>query len=303
MTHHQQTWSCQPRITFQDTNVVGNVYFLTFFRWQAECRDHWLRSARPDLWQRVRSGEQRLLLRHWETRFEDSFGATIGDHVEVIISVSEGIDETITVTTEVFKQGYGGPIRIASGKMAFTTREDLIPPHNDHCAGPCYSYTATTAAQLSCSALELLGWQGKCRELFLEDHAAGILNRVANRDLILQTTTASLDMLQLPPEATDQVRIEMRLESLKCGQMGVRFDYFADRSYGLPIRFAKGSQKMSSKHQSGPAVVPCPFPADLLLALRKFTQSEKLLGKINDILCFSSAQQTEVAAMLSPVNK
>ena len=301
LSSHSHTFA--PRVTFQDTNVVGNVYFLTFFRWQAECCDEWLRSNRPDLWQRVRSGDQQLLVSHWETRFEDSFGATIGDHVEVAISVSEDIDDTITATTEVFKQGEAGPIRIASGKMAFTTMEDLTPPDNDHPAGPCYSYTATTATRPNCSALELLGWQGKCRELFLEDHATDTLNRVANRDLILQTTTASLDMLQLPPEGTDQVRVEMRLETLKCGQMGVRFDYFVDLPRGQPIRFAKGSQKMSSKHQSGLAVGPCPFPADLLLALRKFTQSELLLGKIDDILCFSSAQHPDFADTLSPVEK
>lgn len=303
MPSKRDVYTCSPRITFQDTNVVGNVYFLTFFRWQAECRDYWLRSVQPELWQRVRSGEQQLLVTHWETRFEDAFGATIGDRVEVTTTTSEGIDEFIAATTEVLKQSDRGPTRIASGRMAITLRDDLTPPHNDHPTGPCYSYTASTVTALSCSALELLGWQGKCRELFLDEHAASTLNRVANRDLILQTTSASLDMLQLPREPIDQVRVEMRLETLKCGQMGVRFDYFAVVPHGQPIRFAKGSQKMSSKHQSGPAVVPCPFPAELLLALRQFTQSELLLGKIDDILCFSSAQQAEVAATLSPMKK
>ena len=277
-----------PRITFQDTNVVGNVYFLTFFRWQAECRDRWLRSSRPDLWQQVRSGEQQLLVTHWETRFEDSFGATIGDRVEVAISTSEANDDTITATTEVFKQVDGGPTRIAAGKMSFATSANLIAVHNDAPVGPCYSFTATTPVGLICSTLELLGWQGKCRELFLEDHAAVTLVRVANRDLLLQTTSASISMLRMPPRATDQVRIEMRLESLKCGKIGVRFDYFSDHPTRQPIRFAKGHQWMSSKHLYRQSVVPCPVPDDLLLALRQFTLSHPLLERIDDIITFSA---------------
>jgi enediyne biosynthesis thioesterase len=34
-------------VTFQDTNVVGNVYFACFVAWQGACREHFLRDRAP----------------------------------------------------------------------------------------------------------------------------------------------------------------------------------------------------------------------------------------------------------------
>lgn len=35
--------------TFEDSNVVGNVYFANYVRWQGHCREHFLREEAPEI--------------------------------------------------------------------------------------------------------------------------------------------------------------------------------------------------------------------------------------------------------------
>jgi enediyne biosynthesis thioesterase len=274
--------SYRPRITFQDTNVVGNVYFLNFFRWQADCRDQWLRTARPELWAAIRRGEKQLYCTNWCTKFENPFGATIGDDVEVNASICESHDDLMCATGI-------GPTRIAKGTFSIALSQRHLPASQDFPVGPCYSYIRAGTGGMHHNSIDLLGLQGKCRELFLADFAANTLRMVATQELVLQTTEASLDLLQHPLILTDLYRIEMRLDSdprqLKWGQMQVRFDYFAISENGTECRFAVGRQRMSSKHKSGESVVPFPFSTELLLALRKFSDSPEVLAKIDRLLC------------------
>lgn len=43
-------------VTFQDTNVAGNVYFATYFRWQGVCRELFLASLYPEAREHLRMG-------------------------------------------------------------------------------------------------------------------------------------------------------------------------------------------------------------------------------------------------------
>jgi enediyne biosynthesis thioesterase len=276
--------SYRPRITFQDTNVVGNVYFLTFFRWQAECRDEWLREYRPDVWDAIRSGESPLILTQWSTRFDDPFGATVGDDIEVSMEFDE-TDGQGGASATIARLSDKGRENIGSGSMHFLAAHQLLSQQHEMPQGPCYEFTATCPRRSDVNPLDLLAWQGKCRELFLADHAPDALRRVANRQLALQTTSASLEILEL---LIDEVRVEMRLQDIKCGQMSVRFDYFAQSSE-REIPFAKGNQRMSSKRCSDKGIVPCPLPDDILHALESFTDSELMLQKIGNILGFNKS--------------
>jgi acyl-CoA thioesterase FadM len=293
------THTTVPRVTFQDTNIVGNVYFLTFFRWQSECRDAWLRSAMPDVWDRLRTGDARLHVSHWSNRFEDAFGATIGDRISVDLHVQSQDQsqdqDRVLLSMEVFRHDGQSRSRLAFGSMTLridldssdTTRE-LDDSHLDTQVGPSYVMRLQTPVDRDLQAIDLLSWQGKCRELFLEDQTASIMHMVTQRELILQTTSASLDWSRQVPERDQAVRVEMRLESLKCGQMGVSFHYAIDQpgeSQGVP--FAIGHQSMSSKHMAGSNLLPCPLPSELLHALREYTHLPRLISKIEDILRFA----------------
>jgi enediyne biosynthesis thioesterase len=289
------THTTLPRITFQDTNIVGNVYFLTFFRWQSECRDAWLRSAMPDVWETWRCGDARLHVSAWSNRFEDAFGATIGDRISVTSHVLNQDQGSVLLSMEVLKHDGQSSSRLASGSMKFHIESDTFDAEHQQGAsridtqdGPSYAMRLRTPVDHDLQAIDLLSWQGKCRELFLEDQTDSIMRQVTQRELILQTTTASLDWTGPVPERDQAVRVEMRLESLKCGQMGVSFNYAIDEPGELlGVSFATGHQSMSSKHMAGSNLLPCPLPSDLLQALREYTHLPRLISKIEDILRFA----------------
>lgn len=232
--------TCRPRITFQDTNVVGNVYFLTFLRWQAECRDQWLRLARPELWDAIRTGESPLAVIHWSTRFDDPVGATVGDDVRVSMEIEE-LENGYCALATIARISASGTEKIGSGKMRFTTSapDSLAQYEELYCR--CYEFTATCPRISELNPHDLIAWQGKCRELFLADHAPRTLQQVASRQLALQTTSASLEILQIPSFAPDEVHVEMRLTDIKGGQIAVQFDYFAQLN-GQILPFATGQQ-------------------------------------------------------------
>ncbi|MCF7962860.1 MAG: hypothetical protein K9M08_19145 [Pirellula sp.] len=276
--------SYRPRITFQDTNVVGNVYFLTFFRWQAECRDLWLRENDPELWHSIRRGESPLIATHWSTRFDDPIGATIGDDVSVSMEFDEN-EHQYAASATIERITENGAETIGKGSMRFQTSSAYSHAHNESPSGPFYEFTIMCPRISVLNPLDLFAWQGKCRELFLEDHVPESLGRVANRQLALQTTSASVELHQTPP-LLDEVRIEMRLDEIKCGQLGVRFDYFA-LSENEQVAFATGHQRMSSKRYVGSGIVPCPLPTDMLRALQSFTDSKRMLDKIENIIEFA----------------
>ncbi|MEI8214042.1 MAG: hypothetical protein WCI02_17960 [Planctomycetota bacterium] len=293
MITRSQIQTIHPRVTFQDTNIVGNVYYLNFFRWQLECRDEWLRLHRPEVWSAVQAGRSILRIVHWSNRFEDPFGATIGDSLSVAFNVTAEEDHSESARVEVFRHFEETVSRLAAGVMSFEflEHESSVPiahPDEDE-DGSCYTMHVTSPIERDLSAMDLIAWQGKCREMFLEDQASEILHQVISRQLVLQTTTASLDWTGECPSRGQRIRVEMRLQSLKCGQMGVRFHYFEDSDAKSKRAFAVGEQSMSSKHSLGDSIAPCPLPKELVLALKAYTDSPRLKAKIDDILAFAAA--------------
>ena len=179
------THTTVPRVTFQDTNIVGNVYFLTFFRWQSECRDAWLRSAMPDVWDRLRTGDARLHVSNWSNRFEDAFGATIGDRISVTLQAQNQDQDSVLLSMEVFRHDGLSRSRLASGSMTLRidldrsdTKHELGDNQLDTQVGPSYVMRLQTPVDHDLQAIDLLSWQGKCRELFLEDQTASIMHMV-----------------------------------------------------------------------------------------------------------------------------
>lgn len=49
------------RVTFDETNLVGNVYFAHYLHWQGHCRESFLADHAPGVLHDVRSGELALV--------------------------------------------------------------------------------------------------------------------------------------------------------------------------------------------------------------------------------------------------
>ena len=62
-------------VTFEETNLVGNVYFSNYFVWQGMCRELFLRDLAPQALADLRSGAVRLVTAHASCDFSDEFAA------------------------------------------------------------------------------------------------------------------------------------------------------------------------------------------------------------------------------------
>jgi enediyne biosynthesis thioesterase len=111
-------------------------------------------------------------------------------------------------------------------------------------------------------------WQGRCREMFLREHAPEILAQLSN-GLVLSTMRCSCEYLT-EVSAFDQIRIRMRLGELRQNRMTLLFDYVRGTT-GREEVVAKGEQQIACMRRDGAKLAPIPVPEALRSALAAFT--------------------------------
>lgn len=112
-----------------------------------------------------------------------------------------------------------------------------------------------------------LRWQGRCREMFLRDHAPELLAELAG-DLALVTTRVTCDYFA-ELTAFDEVIVRMRLGEVVQNRIGMRFEYWRDAN-GKEELVARGEQEVACMRREGGRVVPAPIPLVLREALRAY---------------------------------
>jgi enediyne biosynthesis thioesterase len=117
-----------------------------------------------------------------------------------------------------------------------------------------------------------LRWQGRCREMFLRDHAPGILDDL-KQGLALATVRCSCDYF-LELEAFDELLIRMRLGEVVQNRITLRFEYFRLSDRGEEL-VARGEQQVACMRRQGKETVPTPIPPALREALRPYVEVEK----------------------------
>jgi enediyne biosynthesis thioesterase len=112
-------------------------------------------------------------------------------------------------------------------------------------------------------------WQGRCREMFLRDHAPSVLEQIAS-GLCLVTTRCSCEYLQ-EVSAFDQIIVRMRLGALAQNRMTLHFEYCRARSDGdAEALVARGEQQIAFMRREGESMAATAIPDELLTALRHF---------------------------------
>jgi enediyne biosynthesis thioesterase len=110
-------------------------------------------------------------------------------------------------------------------------------------------------------------WQGRCRELFLRDHAADVLDAL-KQDLALVTTHVSCTYLA-ELSAFDEVIIRMRLAALAQNHVTMQFEYWRQSSHGEEL-IGRGEQQVACMRRSGDKLAPVRFPDSLRTALSMY---------------------------------
>lgn len=118
-----------------------------------------------------------------------------------------------------------------------------------------------------------LRWQGRCREMFLRDHAPGVLAELAH-GLVLATVHCSCDYLA-ELSVFDELVLRMRLGGLTQSRITLLFEYWrvAPPPGGEEL-VARGEQQVACMRREGDRTVPAPVPAVLREALAPFAGTE-----------------------------
>jgi enediyne core biosynthesis thioesterase len=109
-------------------------------------------------------------------------------------------------------------------------------------------------------------WQGRCREMFLLEHAPSVLDDLRD-DLKLFTIKAECEYLS-EVSAFDELSIRMRLEDLTQTQIGFAFDYVRVRG-GAQDLVARGRQRVACMRGANGATVPARVPEELRRTLER----------------------------------
>ena len=110
-----------------------------------------------------------------------------------------------------------------------------------------------------------LSWQGRCREMFLREHAPELLDDLAH-DLRLVTTRVACDYFS-ELFAFDEVIVRMTLRAASQTRVQMSFEYVRRGDYGDEL-IARGEQEAACLRVTGdggaePARIPEPLRAAL----------------------------------------
>jgi len=111
-------------------------------------------------------------------------------------------------------------------------------------------------------------WQGRCREMFLRDHAPDVLRQLGE-GLCLITTRCSCEYLA-ELNAFDEVLIRMRLGALAQNRVTMSFEYWRSVN-GDEELVARGEQQIACMMREGEGLEAVPVPRALREALRAYS--------------------------------
>ena len=110
-------------------------------------------------------------------------------------------------------------------------------------------------------------WQGRCREMFLRDHAPDILAELS-QGLALATVRVACEYFS-EIYAFDTIAIRMKLGGLTQNRITMLFEYWriTDEKEEL---IAKGEQQAACMKRKGEELLPTPVPPVLRQALEQY---------------------------------
>lgn len=111
-------------------------------------------------------------------------------------------------------------------------------------------------------------WQGRCREMFLREHAPDVLKRLSE-DLALVTTRVGCEYFQ-ELFAFDEIVLRMTAGPAPQGRVTMLFDYLRVNPDGREELVARGEQQIACLRREGERLVPDRVPPSLSAALSAY---------------------------------
>lgn len=123
------------RVTFAETNLVGNVYFAEYARWQGACRESFLFDHAPAVTAKLQAGKLALVTVTMSMRYyAESFA---GDEIHIQMRARDITAQRVTMSFDFIRGGD----TIASGDQMIASLE-----RTDHGLVPCQLPTELSEA-------------------------------------------------------------------------------------------------------------------------------------------------------------
>ena len=101
-------------VSFQETNLVGNVYYTHHLSWQGRCREFFLRDHAPDV---IAELSRSLCLATVRCACEYFAELTVFDEVIVRMRLAELVQNRMTLAFEYWRRKEGGEELVARGEQ------------------------------------------------------------------------------------------------------------------------------------------------------------------------------------------
>ena len=114
-----------------------------------------------------------------------------------------------------------------------------------------------------------LNWQGRCREMFLRDHAPEVIDELS-RGLSVATVSCACEYF-VELTAFDEIIVRMRLTELVQNRLRLAFEYWRQKDGGEEL-VARGEQQIACMRRAGEVFLPTPVPQTLRAALAAYAE-------------------------------
>lgn len=113
-------------------------------------------------------------------------------------------------------------------------------------------------------------WQGRCREMFLHDHAPGLVHEL-NNGFAMATTRVSCSYFE-ELTAFDEVVVRMSARNITPSRLTMLFRYYRVSPDGEETLVAEGEQEVVCIKRREAGIEPVPLPELLLDAVGQYME-------------------------------
>ena len=108
-------------VGFEETNLVGNVYFANHIKWQGRCREMFLREKCPEVIEEIESGELSLVTLNCKCDYLDEILAFDEIHIQMDLLSME--QHTVEMGFNYYKKAGNRSILVARGSQKIACME------------------------------------------------------------------------------------------------------------------------------------------------------------------------------------
>lgn len=109
-------------VLFQDTNLVGNVYFANHVAWQGACREHFLRDHAPEVVEQLRAGLSLVTL---SCQCEYFAELVAFDEVVIRMTLADSVQNRIDLGFDYIRLRGGEQELVATGRQRIACMQRL----------------------------------------------------------------------------------------------------------------------------------------------------------------------------------